>query len=57
MPRVNLHGARNEPGAARVNREPPFDRKPGDKPALDDAEIRDVVTFLRTLTDGYRPSA
>ena len=40
-----------------VNREPPFDRKPGDPPALDDAQICDVVTFLRTLTDGYRPGA
>jgi cytochrome c peroxidase len=38
-----------------VNREPPFDRQPGDKPALSPAEIADVVAFLRTLTDGYRP--
>ena len=33
----------------------PFDRKLGDKPALDDAEIDDLVAFLKTLTDGYRP--
>ncbi len=33
----------------------PFDRKPGDKPALNDAEIDDLVAFLKTLTDGYRP--
>ncbi len=32
----------------------PFDRKRGDKPALDDAEIADVIAFLNTLTDGYR---
>jgi cytochrome c peroxidase len=34
-----------------INREPPFDRKPGDAPALDDAEIADIVAFLGTLTD------
>jgi cytochrome c peroxidase len=34
-----------------VNVEPPFDRRPGDAPALDDAEIADVIAFLRTLTD------
>lgn len=33
--------------------DPPFDRKPGDRPALNDAEIRDVVAFLKTLDDGY----
>ena len=32
-----------------LNTDPPFDRKPGDKPALDDAEIKDVVAFLTTL--------
>lgn len=36
-----------------INRDPPFDRKPGEPPALSDAEIRDVIAFLRTLTDGY----
>ncbi len=39
-----------------VNTEPPFDRKRGDKPALDESEIRDVVAFLHTLTDGYDPA-
>ncbi len=39
---------------ANLNTEPPFDRKPGDKPALDEAEIKDVVAFLNTLTDGYK---
>jgi cytochrome c peroxidase len=33
--------------------EPPFDRKPGDPPALTEAEIDDVVAFLNTLTDGW----
>ncbi|MDS0796904.1 cytochrome-c peroxidase [Burkholderia pseudomultivorans] len=40
-----------------INREPPFDRKPGDKPALDEAEIKDVIAFLNTLTDGYQQTA
>ena len=39
---------------ANINREPPFDRHPGEKPTLSPAEIRDVVAFLNTLTDGYR---
>ncbi len=37
-----------------VNTDPPFDRKPGDKPALSDTEIADVLAFLQTLTDGYQ---
>ena len=39
---------------ANVNREPPFDRGLGDKPALSSDEIDDVVAFLKTLTDGYQ---
>lgn len=31
--------------------EPPYDRKPGEAPRLDDAEIDAVVAFLKTLTD------
>lgn len=38
-----------------INTDPPFDRRPGDPPALSDAEIDDIVAFLQTLTDGYRP--
>ena len=34
-------------------REAPYDRKPGDAPALGDAEVDDVIAFLRTLSDGY----
>ena len=30
---------------------PPMDRKPGDKPALDDGDVADIVAFLGTLTD------
>ena len=32
----------------------PFDRRPGEQPALTRAQIRDVLAFLGTLTDGYR---
>jgi cytochrome c peroxidase len=38
---------------ANVNQEPPFGRHAGERPALTEAEIRDIVAFLRTLTDGY----
>lgn len=31
----------------------PFDRKFGQKPALNEAEIRDVIAFMHTLNDGY----
>lgn len=33
--------------------EGPYNRKPGDAPALSESEIDDVVAFLRTLSDGY----
>jgi cytochrome c peroxidase len=36
--------------------ESPYDRKLGQKPALSDQEIDDVVAFLHTLTDGYSAS-
>lgn len=37
-----------------VNMEAPFGGKPGGRPAMTDAEIRDVIAFLQTLTDGYQ---
>lgn len=40
---------------ANVNMERPFGGKPGDKPVLSEADVRDIVAFLKTLTDGYRP--
>jgi cytochrome c peroxidase len=40
-----------------LNTDPPFDRKPGDAPVLTDPEIRDVLAFLDTLTDGWQPAA
>jgi cytochrome c peroxidase len=36
--------------------EVPYDRKPGQQPALSSAEILDVVAFLKTLDDGYELS-
>jgi cytochrome c peroxidase len=33
--------------------EAPYNRRPGDAPALDEAEIDDLIAFLGTLTDGY----
>ncbi|HVJ41528.1 MAG TPA: cytochrome c peroxidase [Dongiaceae bacterium] len=38
-----------------LNTDPPFDDKPGHPQRLTDAEIDDIVAFLKTLTDGYRP--
>jgi cytochrome c peroxidase len=35
--------------------EVPYNRHPGEQPALSAAEIDDVVAFLGTLTDGYDP--
>ncbi len=35
--------------------EVPYNRVPGDAPALTDAEVDDVVAFLKTLSDGFRP--
>jgi cytochrome c peroxidase len=35
--------------------EVPYNRRPGDAPALSDAEIDDVIAFLKTLNDGYVP--
>ena len=40
-----------------VSHEAPFAPLPGGKPRLDDREIDDIVAFLRTLTDGYKPAA
>ena len=35
--------------------EVPYNRQPGDVPALSDGEIDDVIVFLNTLSDGYAP--
>jgi cytochrome c peroxidase len=34
--------------------EVPYDRKPGEAPALNDAEIEDIIAFLQTLSDGWK---
>jgi cytochrome c peroxidase len=39
---------------ANVNVEPPFDRHIGDRPALSNEEMDDIIAFLQTLNDGYR---
>jgi cytochrome c peroxidase len=36
-----------------VDSEAPFDRHVGGEPALSESDIRDIVVFLNTLTDGY----
>jgi cytochrome c peroxidase len=45
------------PGEFRRNLDAlaPFNRHAGDPPALSDGDIRDIVAFLKTLTDGYQP--
>jgi len=35
--------------------DPPFDRKLGDQPAMTAQDEQDIIAFLKTLTDGYRP--
>ncbi len=48
------------PPASRANvdvDDAPFNRHHGDEPALNDKEIKDVVAFLKTLTDGYPGAA
>ena len=54
-PKVHGHveAFNDMPAAYRknVNHDAPFGGKPGAKPALSKAEIRDVIAFLSTLTD------
>jgi len=38
---------------SNMDMQPPFGGKPGDAAALGDNDIRDIVAFLRTLTDAY----
>ena len=40
-----------------LDTQPPFDRVPGAAPALSEADIKDIVAFLNTLTDGYELQA
>jgi cytochrome c peroxidase len=41
------------PYQGNVDVQAPFDRHVGDRAALSDADIEDIVRFLKTLTDGY----
>ena len=40
---------------ANLDVQAPFDRHAGEAPALSDADIADIVAFLRTLNDGFKP--
>ena len=40
-----------------VHRGPPFDRRPGQLPALSPQDVTDIVSFLKTLSDGYQGPA
>lgn len=35
--------------------DPPFNRHAGEKPAMTEQDEADIIAFLKTLTDGYRP--
>jgi cytochrome c peroxidase len=35
--------------------DPPFDRHPGDTPAMAAQDEADIIAFMKTLTDGYQP--
>ena len=37
--------------------DPPFNRQLGEAPVLTSREVREIIAFLKTLTDGYRPSS
>ncbi len=44
------------PAAYRANvdvKDAPFDRNFGDKPAMTDQDMKDIIAFLHTLNDGY----
>ncbi|MDD5297324.1 MAG: cytochrome c peroxidase [Rhodocyclaceae bacterium] len=41
---------------SNIERHPPFQPLPGNKPHLSASEIQDIVVFLCTLTDGYDPA-
>lgn len=46
------------PAKYRVNvdvADPPFNRHPGETPAMTARDEADIIAFLQTLTDGYKP--
>jgi len=45
------------PAAYRANvdaTDPPFGRHIGEAPPMTEGDMRDIIAFLQTLTDGYR---
>ncbi len=40
---------------SNLDRTAPFDRHVGDQPALSERDVKAIVAFLNTLTDGYQP--
>ena len=40
-----------------IETDTPFGQQRGEKPAISPAEVKDIVAFLKTLTDGYAPGA
>ena len=40
-----------------VDTQPPFGGQPGEAPRLSDADVRDIVAFLKALSDGHAPAA
>jgi cytochrome c peroxidase len=58
--RVYRHGAVDDlPPVFRANldtADAPFDRTPAQGPPLTARQERDIIAFLQTLTDGYRPA-
>jgi cytochrome c peroxidase len=52
-PDGTIHKFDDQPAdqADNIDHDPPLDRKPGQAPALSEADIEDLVAFLRTLTD------
>ena len=36
--------------------DPPLDRHPGETPAMTDQDEADIIAFLKTLNDGYKPA-
>jgi cytochrome c peroxidase len=39
---------------ANIDTQPPFDRQVGDRAAMSDQDIEDIVAFLQTLSDGFQ---
>jgi cytochrome c peroxidase len=40
--------------AEKIRRCEPFERMFGDPPAMTDQDIRHIIAFMKTLSDGYK---